>query len=151
SASAPRDIIVGPGRKDVPDPAGVAWSEMPPASRTQLERLVAEYVNNLRDEFARGQREKIERAGWPSVRFAWAGGVNPGGGHYYRVQGPTFLIEYDNTQGGANHVHSVFRDLENDFSGDVLRRHYAEFSHDGGLFPGGGNSAATAGTGGARE
>jgi hypothetical protein len=129
SASAPRDIIVGPGRKDVPDPAGVGWSEMPSSSRTLLERLVAEYVGNLRDEFARVQREKIEKAGWSGVRFAWAGGRRPGEGHYYRVQGPTFLIEYDNTQGGANHIHSVYRDLENDFEGDVLRRHYAEFPH----------------------
>lgn len=126
AASAPSDIILGPGRKDVPDPAGLAYSEMPPPARALLERLVAEYVGNLRGEFAREQTEKIARAGWRSVRFAWAGGRNPGEGHYYRVQGPTFVIEYDNTQGGANHVHSVFRDLENDFQGDVLRRHYAE-------------------------
>ena len=129
SASAPGDIILGPGRKDVPDPAGIAHSEMSPAARALLERLVAEYVGNLREEFARAQREKIEKAGWSSVRFAWAGGRAPGQGHYYRIQGPTFLIEYDNTQGGANHVHSVYRDLENDFQGDVLRRHYAETPH----------------------
>jgi len=129
SASAPRDIVAGPGRKEVPDPAGVAWSELPPVSRALLEKLVAEYVGNLRDEFARTQREKIEKAGWSAVRFAWAGGRNPGEGHYYRVQGPTFLIEYDDTQGGANHVHSVYRVLENDFLGDVLRRHYAEAAH----------------------
>ena len=111
----------------MPDPAGIAHDEMPPASRALLERLVAEYVGNLREDFARVQRDKIEKAGWSSVRFAWAGGRSPGQGHYYRVQGPTFVIEYDNTQGGANHVHSVYRDLENDFDGDVLgvttRRH----------------------------
>src|SRR4029453_19607088 len=120
SASAPGDIILGPGRKDVPDPAGVAHSEMPPPARPLPERLVAEYVGNLRKEFGRAQREKIEKAGWSSARFAWAGGSAPGQGHYYRIQGPTFVIEYDNTQGGANHVHSVYRDLENDFEGDVL-------------------------------
>jgi Protein of unknown function (DUF3500) len=148
AGSAPSDILLGPGRKDVPDPAGVAHSEMPPASRTLLERLVGEYVGNLRDAFAREQREKIEKAGWGNVRFAWAGGRNPGEGHYYRVQGPTFLIEYDNTQGGANHVHSVYRDLENDVLGDVLRRHYAEYPHGEttapalARSPGGGSSAA---------
>ena len=76
----------------------------------------AEYVGNLREEFARAQREKIEKAGWASVRFAWAGGREPGRGALLPGPGPTFLIEYDNTQGGANHVHSVYRDLENDFS-----------------------------------
>jgi len=131
SGAAPADILLGPGRKSVPDPAGLAYSEMPPAAQTLLQRLVGEYVGNLHDGFAGGQRERIEKAGWSAVRFAWAGGQRPGEGHYYRVQGPTFLIEYDNTQGGANHIHSVFRDLENDFEGDVLRRHYAEHAHPG--------------------
>jgi hypothetical protein len=152
ASSAPSDILLGPGRKDVPDPAGISHADMPPASRTLLERLVEEYVGNLRDAFAREQREKIAKAGWGGVRFAWAGGLEPGEGHYYRVQGPTFLIEYDNTQGGANHVHSVYRDLENDVLGDALRRHYAENPHGVGnavssanSSPGGGSSAATAG------
>ncbi len=92
---------------------------------------------------SRGPRsEKIERAGIERIRFAWAGGTEPGQGHYYRVQGPTFVIEYDNTQNRANHAHSVFRDLENDFGGDLLRKHYAESPHHAG--------AAGAGTTGNR-
>ena len=72
---------------------------------------------------------KIQRAGWDKVLFAWAGSIKPGEGHYYRVQGPTFLLEYDNTQNNANHIHSVWRDFENDFGEDLLRRHYQQTPH----------------------
>ncbi|MBM3871811.1 MAG: DUF3500 domain-containing protein, partial [Verrucomicrobia bacterium] len=65
-------------------------------------------------------------ADWNKVAFAWAGGLNRGDGHYYRVQGPTFLLEYDNTQNNANHVHAVWRDFTNDFGEDLLKRHYEQ-------------------------
>ena len=69
------------------------------------------------------QMAKIRQAGIERIHFAWAGGTQPGEGHYYRIQGPTFVIEYDNTQGNANHVHSVWRDFEDDFGYDPLRAH----------------------------
>ena len=73
------------------------------------------------------------KAGVDKIGFAWAGGLEPGDLHYYRVQGPTFLIEYDNTQGNGNHAHSVWRDFEGDFGDDVLKQHYesagAEHGH----------------------
>ena len=68
--------------------------------------------------------EKIENAGIENLTFAWAGSLQPGAGHYYRIQGPMLLIEYDNTQNNANHVHTVVRDLTNDFAEDILREHY---------------------------
>jgi hypothetical protein len=102
---------------------------MTEAQRAILMRLIDEYLGNMRAEVAAAQRAKIEKAGLDAIRFGWAGGTRVGEGHYYRVQGPTFLIEYDNTQNGANHVHSVWRDLEDDFGGDLLRRHYAESPH----------------------
>ena len=135
ATSAPADIILGPGRKSVPDPVGVSYAELSEAQRDVLMRLVAEYVGNVRDDVARAERERIEKAGLGAVRFAWAGGTRVGQGHYYRIQGPTFVIEYDNTQNHANHVHSVFRDLDDDFGGDLLRRHYAESPHHGGARP----------------
>ena len=98
---------------------------MSEAQRKILAELVAVYTGNLAEPVARAQADKIERAGIDGIRFAWAGGTAAGQGHYYRVQGPTFVIEYDNTQNGANHVHSVFRDLDDDFGGDLLRQHYA--------------------------
>jgi Protein of unknown function (DUF3500) len=126
AAAAPSDIVLGPGRKTVPDPEGLSAAEMTAAQKKALMDLVGEYLGNMRAGLASKQREKIEKAGIEKVRFAWAGGSSPGQGHYYRVQGPTFVIEYDNTQNGANHVHSVYRDLEDDFGGDLLRRHYAQ-------------------------
>jgi uncharacterized protein DUF3500 len=126
AVSAPGDIIFSPNRKRVPDPEGLPVSEMNDAQKKTLMDLLGEYLGNMHAEVARAQREKIEKAGNGAIRFAWAGGPSPGEGHYYRVQGPTFIIEYDNTQNGANHVHSVYRDLEEDFGGDLLRRHYAE-------------------------
>jgi hypothetical protein len=133
--AAPSDIILSPGRKSVPDPAGLAHGEMTAAQRALLLQLVEEYLGNMRAEVAAAQRAKIERAGLDAVRFGWAGGTRVGEGHYYRIQGPTFVIEYDNTQNGANHVHSVWRDLDDDFGGDLLRRHYAESPHHAGERP----------------
>ena len=72
---------------------------------------------------------KISTAGFDSVRFAWLGGLEKGEGHYYRVQGPTFLLEYDNTQNDANHIHAVWRDFEDDFGEDLLRQHYERVPH----------------------
>ncbi len=69
-------------------------------------------------------RDKINKAGIKNLYFAWSGSLNPGTGHYYRIQGPMLLIEYDNIQNNANHVHSVVRDLTNDFAEDILREHY---------------------------
>ena len=68
--------------------------------------------------------DRLEAAGLDAVTFAWAGSAEPGQGHYYAVRGPTFLLEYDNTQNGANHIHAVWRDLENDWGDDVLAAHY---------------------------
>jgi hypothetical protein len=73
----------------------------------------------------------LETAGLNNLRFGWAGAQQPGigNGHYYRIQGPTIIIEYDNTQNNANHVHTVIRDLKNDFGGDQLLEHYRAKKH----------------------
>jgi hypothetical protein len=63
------------------------------------------------------------------IRFAWMGGVLRGERHYYRLQGPTFLIEYDNTQNDANHIHAVWRDFDGDFGVDLLEEHYRSSAH----------------------
>jgi hypothetical protein len=92
-----------------------------------LTALLREYVFRYRAEIAEPDLKAIERMG--KIHFAWAGGIEPGEGHYYRVQGPTFLLEYDNTQNEANHIHSVWRDLPNDFGEDLLRKHYDQVRH----------------------
>ena len=79
--------------------------------------------------YRRGLARSLQASGIDGIRFAWAGGMERGQPHYYRLQGPTFLVEYDNTQDGANHVHTVWRDFDGDFGEDLLRRHYRETPH----------------------
>ena len=81
------------------------------------------YTSRLTPASARDILARLDRAGFGKLRFAWAGSIETGQKHYYRVHGPTLLIEYDNTQNDANHVHTSLRDLERDFGGDAMRRH----------------------------
>ena len=93
----------------------------------QVERLMAligEYANNLPAEVAEQRMQKAKKTPPDQLFFAWAGSVKPGAGDYYRVQAPSFLIEYDNTQNNNNHSHSVWRDFDGDFGRDVLAWHY---------------------------
>jgi hypothetical protein len=73
--------------------------------------------------------ERLRAGGLDRIRFAWMGGLNRGDRHYYRIQGPTFLIEYDNTQNDANHIHAVWRDFDGDFGVDLLGEHYKNSAH----------------------
>ncbi|HEY6124319.1 MAG TPA: DUF3500 domain-containing protein [Steroidobacteraceae bacterium] len=104
--------------------AGLAAADMTAEEKTQLRRLIELYAGRMAPASARDALMRLDRAGFEKVRFAWAGGIEPGQPHYYRVHGPTMLIEYDDTQNNANHIHTVYRDLERDFGGDVLRAHY---------------------------
>jgi hypothetical protein len=103
---------------------GLAAADMSDEEKAQLRRLIELYVGRLTPASARDALARLDRAGFEKVRFAWAGGIEPGQPHYYRVHGPTLLIEYDDTQNNANHIHTVYRDLERDFGGDALRAHY---------------------------
>jgi hypothetical protein len=122
---APADIITGASRKAEPGPpVGIAFAEMSKEQARMLLDLMGTYALRWRPEVAEAEMKKVQNAGLEKIHFAWAGGSEPGQPHYYRIQGPTFLIEYDNTQNNANHIHSVWRDLNNDFGTDVLRAHY---------------------------
>jgi hypothetical protein len=103
---------------------GLAAADMTAPEKAQLRRLIELYVGRMTPASARDAMLRLDRAGFDKVRFAWAGGIEPGHAHYYRVHGPTVLIEYDDTQNNANHIHTVYRDLERDFGGDALRAHY---------------------------
>lgn len=128
--SAPRDIITGADRQaSLERFEGLPAREMNDVQREALMQLVGEYVHNMRPEIARAQMEEIHAAGVDNLYFAWAGSLQRGEGHYYRVHGPSILLEYDNVQGGANHVHSVWRDSSDDFGGDLLRKHYEQSDH----------------------
>jgi hypothetical protein len=116
SAVAPGDIVhrnrprVEPGR-----PEGLPATGMLPQQRTLLEGLVRQYLDRLPAELATAEAARALGEAGEGLHFAWAGGPEPGQPHYYRVQGPRLLIEYDNVQNGANHVHSVWRDPAGDF------------------------------------
>jgi len=105
---------------------GLAASEMSADEQQQLRRLIEVYTSRLTPASARDILARLDRAGFGKLRFAWAGGIETGQKHYYRVHGPTLLIEYDNTQNDGNHIHTSFRDLERDFGGDAMRRHLSD-------------------------
>lgn len=129
---APRDILAVPGRSLAEiDSVGLAAASMDAVQRALVDRLLREYAENLRHELAENELARINAAGIEKVRFAWMGSDRRGEGHYYRLSGPTFVIEYDNTQDGANHIHTVWRDRERDFGHDLLREHL-EHGHDQG-------------------
>lgn len=125
--AAPPDIITRASRRARIGPAvGLPASAMTDDQRERLVRLIEVYLKRSPEDTAAEQMRKIHDAGLQSVRFGWAGSRYRGQAHYYRVHGPTFLIEYDNTQDRANHIHSVWRDMEGDFGADLLREHYRE-------------------------
>jgi Protein of unknown function (DUF3500) len=130
SPVAPNDMITFNSRKFGMLPAdGIAYSDMTKDQQVQLMRLISLYVKNYPFGFANEFMQKIEKAGLDKLHFVWMGDKQWGGkGHYYRIQNDVLLIEYDNTQNNANHVHTVVRDFTNDFGEDMLRRHY-ELEH----------------------
>ena len=128
---APNDIVtLAKVKIDPLSPAGIPASALTDSQRALLRKLVDVYTGYMAADIAADRLTRIEKAGWDKVAFAWAGPLERGQKHYYRVQGPTFLIEYDNTQNDGNHVHSVWRDFNGDFGEDLLREHVNETPHD---------------------
>ena len=131
AVKAPRDVINGPGRDAKPlEPKGLPYGEMNQDQQALLMKIVDCYLGRLRNELAEQDLRRIEAAGKENIFFAWAGSTVKGKPHYYAVQGPTFVMEYDNTQNKANHVHTVWRDLQNDFGVDWLKQHYQLLDHN---------------------
>ena len=127
---APNDIVSFNSKKADPlAPDGVQFNVLNARQRKMLEGLIDEYLTRMPEDVAGERREKLRKAGLEKVYFAWAGSGEPKSPHYYRVQGPTFLIEYDDTQNNANHIHSVWRDFDGDFGRDLLREHYQNSPH----------------------
>lgn len=125
SAEAPKDILNDPKREELTPTEGVPLASLNSEQRKIAESIVREYLDNHPKEVAAEEWKRIETKDWAEARFAWAGGTQPGEGHYYRLQGKTFVVEYDNTQNGANHPHAVWRDRTRDFGMDLLKEHYA--------------------------
>jgi hypothetical protein len=127
SPSAPTDILTDAYRTANPavPPRGLAFAAMTGEERGKLVDLIRLYLGRATDEVAANEWRRIEAAGLESITFAWLGSEEVQRGHYYAIKGPTFLIEYDNTQDDATHIHSVWRDFTNDWGDDLLASHYA--------------------------
>lgn len=105
-------------------PKGVPGSALHKRQLDALVDLVAGFAGRLPAEVAGAEMDRVLAGGAEHLAFAWAGSTETGERHYFRVQGPDLLIEHDNTQGGGNHIHSVWRNPTNDFGDDILAAHY---------------------------
>jgi hypothetical protein len=130
STSAPGDILTTNQRKAaIQADKGIAYSKLNKDQQGNMLALIEEYLNAQPKAEAQRRLDKIRQAGFDQIKFAWMGGLEKGQGHYYRVQGSTFLIEYDNTQNDANHIHCVWRDFNGDWGADLLAQHYRNSPH----------------------
>lgn len=130
NATAPTNIVTGAERQAaIQEDTGIAYTRLRSAQRGMLLSVIREYTDNQAKPLAEKRLATLRKAGLEKVKFAWMGSTERGQGHYYRVQGPTFLIEYDNTQSNANHIHSVWRDFKGDFGMDLLAMHYRATPH----------------------
>lgn len=130
NTAAPNDIVTSNTLDINPlTPAGLAGSALNTAQQATLTELITAYASIMADDLAADRLARVKAAGPETVTFAWAGPIEKGAKHYYRVQGPTFLIEYDNSQNDGNHIHAVWRDFQGDFGRDLLREHLKAYPH----------------------
>lgn len=122
--NAPADVLFVPGKTPGPlEPKGIAWAQLKAPQQALLWKLVEVYANRLRGDLAARDLAAIQKE---TLVFAWAGGLERGDGHYYRIQGPHFTIEYDNTQNNGNHPHSVWHDHNDNLGAKTLKEHYKQ-------------------------
>ena len=130
NTTSPNDILTRNEVNIKPlEPAGIPAAEFQPKQREMLMRVIDAYTSVMAPDLAADRMAALKKAGLDKITFAWAGETERGKKHYYRLQGPTFLIEFDNTQGDGNHIHSVWRDFNGDFGRDLLREHVAAVAH----------------------
>jgi hypothetical protein len=110
-------------------PVGIEAAKLTAKQQDLLKQLLQEYLSSIPRSLAIERESKINEEDFAEIRFGWAGALTKGQGHYYRIQGKTFLIEFDNTQDDANHIHTVWRDFDGDFGRDLIREHYLNSRH----------------------
>jgi hypothetical protein len=124
------EIVASPQReRDLGQPRGLELGQMAGAQRALVEALMDRFLGTLAPDLVAAQKKRVMDQGLAAFRFAWAGSLTPGEAHYFRVHGPATVIEHDNTQNGANHIHAVWRDLTADFGRDALADHYRRQPH----------------------
>ncbi len=130
STEAPGDILTM-AKVDIEPlaPSGITADALTANQRELLMKLIDVYTGFMAPDIAQERLARLKKAGVEKISFVWAGATERGQKHYYRVQGPTFLVEYDNTQNDGNHIHSVWRDFQGDFGRDLLREHLKSAAH----------------------
>lgn len=124
-STALREIVTSSDTRVSPlEQVGLAYGEMKVPQQKKLMSVIAEYLSWMPENIAAERLEKVIAGGLDGIHFGWAGGIEKGEKHYYRIQGPSFLVEYDNFQGNGTHIHSVWRDFDGDFGRDLLKEHY---------------------------
>jgi hypothetical protein len=119
------DIVTKNAAKvDPQKPVGLPAGKLDDRQRAQLLRLIEVYAQTFEPSLAQVRLARVRDGGLENIHFGWAGATAPGAPHYYRVQGPLFLVEYDASQNDGNHIHTVWRDFTGDFGRDLLRLHY---------------------------
>ncbi len=126
-----RDIVTSNATDVEPfKPVGIQYKDLTASQQLLLLSLINEYLATMPSELALERMNNLKNEALDKIRFGWAGGMIAGEGHYYRIQGKSFLVEFDNTQNQANHIHSVWRDFDGDFGRDLIREHYENATHD---------------------
>jgi hypothetical protein len=129
SSDAPPDILTGSSREAaIQADRGIPYEGLTQEQQGLLLSLIQEYASTQPASVAQTRLARV-KSELAHVRFAWMGGLEKGQGHYYRIQGSTFLIEYDNTQDNANHIHCVWREFKGDWGTDLLAEHYRTAPH----------------------
>ena len=124
------EIVASPQREqDLGQPRGLELGAMDGPTRQRVEALMETFLATLTPDLVANQKQRVMQQGLDRFRFAWAGSLTPGEAYYFRVHGPATLIEHDNTQNGADHIHSIWRDLKADFGHDALAEHYRKSPH----------------------
>jgi hypothetical protein len=130
--AVPKDIITSPqSSQRITSYYGIAAAQLDEAQQTLLKLVIEEYVHNFEHQKAHQLFDKIMKSGIEKIHFAWVGSFENDKPHYYIINGPDFLIEYDNVgfQNDGNHIHAILREKGNDFGADLLKQHYLETKH----------------------
>lgn len=128
--TAPNEIISFVEKSVEPlDSVGIAFNDLEKNQKKLLLSLIYEYLSAMPEELAKKRMANLKKEQLDNIHFGWAGAMALGQPHYYRIQGKTFLIEFDNTQSNANHIHSVWRDFDGDFGRNLIKEHYENSNH----------------------
>jgi hypothetical protein len=124
------DIVTTTAKEVAPlKPVGILLKDLNNDQKNLVNKIVVAYLSSMSSRLANARMAMVTTEDKNDIRFGWEGGIVKGEPHYYRLQGKTFLIEFDNTQNDANHIHMVWRDFDGDYGEDLLKEHYMNSSH----------------------